>query len=190
MEEETKVEVEVVPTATEPSEKEKVEAELEKVEASKRTKLEKLEYTKSRVDAQIAEEKAKAGETPDDDRPLTVREFKAMQQQTAQETALSLADSIENEAERKLVKHHLENTIKPSGDPQTDLKNARLIVNSVKNGQIVEETLRSVKARPAGSTPSAPPKETTKAELTIEERTIMRGFGLTEAEVLAQRPTE
>lgn len=197
MKDETKVGTTVAPTATpeaipEPSqERDNIQVELDKVEARKKTRLEKLEYTKTRVEQQIAEEKEKAGiKEEDEDRPLTVREFNNLQQEKAKETALTMANDIESEAERKLVIHHLENTIKPSGDPQTDLRNARLIVNAVKNGQIVEETLRRVSPRAAGSGPSAPPKETQSTELTKDEKEIMQGFKLTEAEVLAARPKE
>lgn len=198
MEEENKVDTTVPPTETpeaipEPSqEKDNIQAELDKVEARKKTRLEKLEYTKTRVEQQIADEKAKAGikEDMDEDRPVTIRDLRAIQQETARETALTMAENIENEAERKLVIYHLENTIKASGDPQTDLRNARLIVNAVKNGQIVEETLRATKARTAGSAASAPPKEKQTTELTKDEKEIMQGFKLTEAEVLAARPKE
>lgn len=196
MEETTKVETteEVVPTATEPEpsqEKDPVQKELERVEAKpKRTKLEQLEFTKKRVEDQLAEERRKAGIVEDDDRPLTVREFKALQQDTATETAIKLSDSIENEAERKLVQYHLENTIKPSGDAQTDLRNARLLVNAVKNGQIVEETLRTVKPKTTGSGTGAPPKEKQTTELTKEERIYATAFKLTDEQVIAARPRE
>ncbi len=173
----------------EPSqEKDPVETELEKVESAKRTRLEKLEYTKNRVEAQIAAEKAKSGVVDtDEDRPVTVRELKAMQTETAKDTALTLADEIENENERKLVRHHLENTIKPSGDAQTDLRNARLIVNAVKNGQIIEDTLRVTKARSVSSGTGAPPKEKQTTELTAEEKQIKQTFKLSDAEILAAR---
>lgn len=199
MDEENKVDTTVSPTETtevtetsEPSqEKDPIQAELDRVERKpKHSKLEQLEYTKRRVEEQLAAERQKAGITEDDDRPLTVREYKSIQQETAQDIAIKLAGDIGGEAERKLVIHHLENTIKPSGDPQTDLRNARLIVNAVKNGQIVEETLRRVPPRTAGSAASAPPKEKQTAELTADERLLMSGFHLTEAEVLAARPKE
>lgn len=199
MDEEKKVDTTVSPTeatevitTSEPSqEKDPVQAELDKVEAGKKTRLQKLEYTKTRVEQQIAEEKSKAGIREDDqDRPMTVREFNNLQQEKAKETALSMANEIENEAERKLVIHHLESTIKPSGDPQTDLRNARLIVNAVKNGQIVEETLRRTVPRSTGSAVGAPPKEKQATELTKDEKDLMRAFKLTEAEVLAARPQE
>lgn len=172
-------------------EKDPVQAELERVEKKpKRTRIETLEYNIERLKKEREAELKKAGITEDDDRPLTIREFKSLQQEQAQETAFKMADSIENESERKLVQYHLENTIKPSGNAETDLKNARLIVNAVKNGQIVEEQLRAVKPKAAGSAASAPPKEKQMTELTKEEKDLMVAFKLTEAQVLAARPKE
>lgn len=194
MEDEPKVETEVVPTATEsePSqEKDPIKEELERLDKKpKRSKLEQLEYTQRRVNDQIADERRKNGIEEDDNRPLTVAEFKALQAQQAQETAVKLSDSIEDDSERKLVQYHLENTIKPSGDAATDLRNARLIVNSVKNNMIVEETLRGMKPKAAGSAASAPPKEKQATDLTADEKAIMLAFKLSEAEVLAARPKE
>lgn len=195
MDDEVQVDTTTSPTEEiEPSqEKDPIQEELDKVEEKqkpKRTRLETLAYNRDRLEKEIAEERKKSGITEDDDRPMTVREFKSIQQQTAQDTALTLADEIESDAERKLVKHHLENTIRPSGDPQTDLRNARLIVNSVKNGQIAEETVRAQKARTAATGTGAPPKEKQVNELTKDEHELMRGFGLTEAEVIAARSKE
>lgn len=193
MEEKTKVDTVVSPTETEPSqEKDPVQAELDRVEAQpKKSKLEKLEYTEKRIKQQISEEKAKAGIVEDDeDRPLTVREYRSIQQEEAQSTAISLAGQIENEAERKLTQYHLENTIKPSGDAQTDLRNARLLVNAVKNSQITEEALRTTKVRTTGSGAGAPPKEKQTTELTKEERDYAKAFQLSDAQVIAARPKE
>lgn len=193
MDENTQVEPEVaVPTAapevtetsapSQESQENLVQAELDKVETAKRTKKEKLEFTKQRIERQLAE----LGESPDvidEDRPLTLRTLQAYEAEKAKETAVTLAEQIDNEAERRLVLHHLENTIKPSGDAETDLRNARLIVNAVKNGQLAEESARVSKARIAPSAPSAPPRqEGAKPEFSAEEAAIMRGFKLTEEE--------
>src|ERR1044072_3196734 len=166
-------------------EKDPLQAEVERIEKKpKRSKLDQLEYTQRRVNEQLAEERKKAGIEEDDNRPFTVAEFKAMRQQEAQDTALTLADEIQDDAERKLTKYHLENTIKPSGDTQTDPRNALLIVNAVKNRQIAEEVMRFQKPRVGGSAPSAPPKEkATTPEFSREERDFMRVTGLTPDDV-------
>lgn len=190
MEDETQV-VEETQTTTAPSqENDPVEEELEKIETAenaKRTKLERLQYNKERIERELAEEAAKNGVELDENRPLTVREFKAMQAHEAQETAKSLAESeIADDKERKLVLHHLENTIRPSGDAATDLRNARLIVNAVKNRQVAEEVVRSAQARTHASTAGAPPRQdSTKPELSQEEQRFAKMTGLSEEEIKA-----
>lgn len=181
---------ESVPTAEpeetpEPSqETDPVEEELERIETTKRTKLEKLEYTKQRIEKQLAEERRKEGIVDEDDRPLTVREFRALQAQEAQYTAKQLVENLDvPENVKRLAKHHLDNTVKPSGDPQTDLTNALALVEAVRNRQLGEEAARAAKVRTAPSSPSAPPKTPGSVpEFTKEERAVMRGFKLTEEE--------
>lgn len=171
---------------TEPSQDDPVEQELKRVqEKPKRSRLETLEYNRNRLQKEIEDEKAKAGivEEEDDNRPLTVAEFKAMNAREAQATALSLAESIENESDRKLTLYHLENTIRPSGDAHTDLLNAQLIVNSVRNGMLAEESARSAKARSLPGAPSAPPRQRgAEPEFSSDESKIIKGFGLTAEE--------
>jgi len=175
----TPEETPIVPSQTE----DPVQQELDRIENDKRSKLERLQFNKERIEREIAAQTGQQPAASDEDRPLTVREFKALQAVEAQDTAKTLADSIEDEKERTLVIHHLENTIKPSGDAATDLRNARLIVNSVKNGQLAEEALRTAKARTAPSAPSAPPRApTAKPEFSAEETAIIKAFKLTDDE--------
>lgn len=179
--------VEAVPAAApeetpkEPSqEADPIQEELEKVEKGKRTQREKLEYTKQRVEQQLAEL-----ENEDENRPLTVKEFRALQAETANKTARQLVDSIdESDAYKALVKHHLESTIRPSGDAQTDLLNARRLVDGVKNRQLAEEATRAAGARTSPSSPSAPPKDKGKEpELTAEQQRFAKVTGLTPDQV-------
>lgn len=191
MEEETQVEdTQIEETTTEPSEESAVEEELERIETeanAKRTKLERLQYNKERIERELAEEAARNGVEVDEDKPLTLRDFKAMQAHEAQETAKSLAESqIADDKERKLVLHHLENTIRPSGDAATDLRNARLIVNAVKTRQIAEEVTRSAQPRAHASAAGAPPKrDSAKPELSPEEKQFASFAGLSDDEVKA-----
>lgn len=196
MEEETQVEdtqIEEETTETVPSEvSDPVEEELEKIETGKnekRSKLERLQYNKERIEKELAEEAARNGVEVDEDKPLTLREFKAMQANAAQETAKSLAESeIADEKERKLAIHYLETTIRPSGDAATDLRNARLMVNAVKNRQVAEEVARTAQPRAFASSAGAPAKPASKKpDLTPEERQFARQTGLTEEEVMAAR---
>lgn len=197
MDENKEADLEAAPAAEEPSPEEQdsskdpIEAEIGLVERKEKTKLEKLVYTKERVDKQIAEEKQKLGIEDDDmDVPLTKREYNAIKFEESRQEAVDLSDSIEDDNERKLVKYHLEHTIRPTGDPQTDLRNARLLVNGVKNGQQLEEIARARTPRASVSSPSAPPRGEVKDDLTPEEKNIMKGFGLTKEKVLAARPKE
>lgn len=183
---------EVVPTTTEeqvPSQEvDPVKAELDRVdEKPKRSKKEQLLYTKRRVEQQLKE----MGETvepekddSEEDRPLTVKEFNRLSAERELTNAVTLADQIEDENERRLTQHYLENVIKPSGDAKTDLRNAQLMVNAVKNGQIAEEAVRTAKVRTTTTSPSAPPKDkAAEPELSKEDEAIKRGFGLSPEEV-------
>lgn len=193
MNEENKVEQESVPQPDEnletetqaPSEEDPVKAELEAVEKkSKRTALEKLEYSKRRIEEQLAEEKAKSGIVEDDDRPMTVAEYKRLRGVEGIESASEMADNIEDEHERKLTKHYLENSVKPSGDPKADFSLAQAMVNAVKNRQVAEDSGRAMKVRTNSSTPSAPPKEKTQEiELSKEDAAVARGFNLSQEEI-------
>lgn len=166
-------------------EEDPVKAELDSIDTKKRTKLEKLQYTKQRIDEQIAAEKVASGVVEDeDDKPLTIGEFKRLRAQEGLESAIELADKIEDPNERKLAKHYLENNIRPSGDAKDDLRLALAMVNAVKNGQIAEEAVRTVTPRTTTSTAGAPAKEKpTTVDLSKEDSAIARGFGLTEEEV-------
>lgn len=159
-----------------------IEAELGKLKGKeKRTRLDKLIFTKQRIEEQLLEEKKALGieeEKVDDTKPLTLGEYKKIKQEEAKETALDMADDIQDEKERELTKFHLENTIKLSGDPKKDLRQARLLVNAVKTAQIAEEAARK-------STPSshfggagAPPLETPEFNPTPEEAQMMQMKGL------------
>lgn len=192
MDTETQVEQPVVPTTTTeettvtpvPSQEDPLQKELDRIETGKRTQKEKLLYTKQRIDKQLAE-MGEGTEVEDENRPLTLKDLRAYTAVAAQETAMSLADEIEDANEQKLVKHYLETTIKPSGDAQTDLRNARLMANAVKNRQIAEEAGRAAHARTSPSAPSAPPRQAgTEPEFTLEQTRLMKGFGITKEEAV------
>ena len=170
--------------------------ELDKVQNNKPkyTKVEKLKFTKKRIEEQL---KAELGddyenddEEPldDDKRPLTVGEFKKMQVDKTVKTALTLADEIESPIERELVKHHLENTIKSSGDAQEDLKNARAIVNNLKNQKILEENGRRINPKEFNSGGTGPAKDAINDELLPDEIPFTRApFNMSKADILKAR---
>lgn len=156
-----------------------VKKELDKIK-SKPTQREKILHRKSILDAELAkldeedggdESAGDESEEDDDDKPLTVGQFKKMQKDEAKKSALVLADEIEDEDDRELVKHYLKTRVVPSGNPAEDLKFARGAVSSLKNTQIAEELVRKGKGNSGGRGSGAPRKgdderfEPTAAEL-------------------------
>lgn len=189
MEKEIQADKEVIAPATIEQEQDPLKNELEKVQRKGRTKAEKLLYTKKRVDEQLKELGIEDEPLEDEDaKPMTVGDFKKMQAQTATKTALDLANEVSNETERELLKYHLENTIRSTGNPQEDFKLAQGLVNSVKNQQILEETLRKPPIKTHGSGSGAPPKDTKQEEFTTEELSYMKApFNLTKEQIIAAR---
>lgn len=170
--------------------KKETRSELEKAAFSLKKTAERLkELGGDPVSALGIESKKETEPESDDDAPVTVGMLKKLQQETAHKSALQLADDIENETERELVKYHLENSIKSSGNPQEDVRLARTIVNAVKNKQIIEEQSRKIPAKTHSSASSAPAKVEQEVELTMEELAFMRPpFNMTKDEILKARP--
>ena len=171
------------------SQKNLMAEELERVKSSKYSQKEKLKYTLKRVQAQLHELGEDDEEEDDDNRPLTVGEWKKLQQEASKSSELDYISTITDPVERELTKHHLENTIKPSGDPEADFKAARTLANSIRTQKIMEEAARKPKAKTHSGASSAPPKrEEDKLELTKDEQILQRWGGLTDEEVRATRP--
>lgn len=186
---------EPVVETTEPSQ-DPIQAELDKVEkkGEGRTKLEKLEFTKKRIDQQIAEEHKALGieVTPvpsDDDAPVTVGMLREIEARQSTKTALQMAEEIADPKERELTIHHLENTIRSSGNPAEDLRLAKSIVFSVKNGQIAQEAARGTTPNRAPSAPGAPPLVTEKQpDLTPTEMAFLgKPWNMTKEAIIAAR---
>lgn len=199
MDEEKKEEVEkeVSPSGTAEQEKgeetqkqDPLKTELENLRKPGRSKREKLLYTKTRVEEQLEElDKEEGIDSDEDDKPVTVGMLKKLQTETATKTALQLADEITDETERELTKYHIENTIRPTGDPRKDLELAAIHVNAVKNRQIVEEITRKGDPSKIHSSGGHNPKDgKVEEELTEQELSFMRPpFNLTKAEILKAR---
>jgi len=129
--------------------------------------------------------------TIDKDAPLTVGMYEQMQKNLGQKTAIQIAEQITDPHERELTIKYLQTRIVPSGDPDDDVRFARQAVNSVKNGQIVEELSRATAPRTYGSGAGAPPKPQPKSpELTAQEQLFTKPpFNMTVAEIIAARTT-
>ncbi len=189
VETETKVEVE--------TEQGPLKTELERIQKqSKYTEAEKAEHSLKKnaekakeLGIDVSKVLGFSSNDPDEDNtPLTVGAWKKMQQETAAKTAIQQAEEIPNETERELVKHHLQNTIKSTGNPLEDLKLARALVNAVKNSQIIEETTRKVVAKTHSSASGVDLKRDLAPQFTPEERQMMGSpFNLSEKEILAAR---
>lgn len=128
--------------------------------------------------------------TEDDTRPMTVGEYKRMQEEGNTKTALELADQIADEKERELTKEYLK-MFSPTVKPEEAVRVARMAVNSAKHGQIVEEIGRKIIPSAVSSAAGAPAKQTDNAtiELTVAEIPFSKApFNMTPAEIVAKRP--
>lgn len=161
-----------------------LDTELNKAKAKTegRSKLEKLIFTKKRVEQQIEEERKAAGLEPeiieDDNAPVTVGMLKQMEREKAARTAVEMAEDIEDEKERELTKHHLQNTIRSSGNPKEDFRTARMLVNAARTAQIATEAGRKTTPRSYVTGAGAPPLETQPFEPTPDEAMMMGMKGL------------
>lgn len=142
-------------------------------------------------EAVLGIKKSEVSTDDDDEKPLTVGAFKAMQREDAKKNALQLADGLDTDDHTKtLVKKYLEERIRPSGDAQEDLRFALLAVSSVKNSKLAEEVQRTTSPQRFSSGAGAPPKQVSKEpELTSAELPFTKApFNMTAAEIIAKRP--
>lgn len=172
-------------------EQDPLKTELEKVK-TKRTQKEKLIYTKNRIDQQLRELDGDAEDVEpsleDDDKPMTLGEFKKIQAKNVTKSALQLADEIENESERELVKHYLQNKIVSSGNAQEDVSDARALANKVKNAKIAEMANKKPGVTRASSNGGGPQYIAPEEELTPSEQRMMKApWFLTKEKILAAR---
>lgn len=90
-----------------------------------------------------------------------------------------------NEDEAELIKYHLKHSIRPSGDDEADILNAKALANKARLSQAASERMRSEgrppaeKERGAGAK-DAPPKE---IKLSQKDQEIARAFGLSKEEI-------
>lgn len=209
MDELKKEEAVAVPTSETPGqapeptapEQDPLKGELDRVQqAGGKTELEKAQYTLRKTAERIAAlggdassvlVKPKENEpSNEDEKPLTRADLKEILATNANKTAQQLADEIPDNTERELVKYHIENSIRPSGDAQEDLRTARRIVNSIKNERIVEEVARKTPPQTHSSASGAPPIRTANPqELTPVEMNFMKPpFNMTREQIIKARP--
>lgn len=110
----------------------------------------------------------------DEDAPVTVGMLRKMETEKAHTTAIQMADDIQDENERKLVKQLLETRIKPSGDAEADLRLALGYVNSVRNGQMADMVLRRTDPKRTAAGGSASVKVEEQFTPTADEARMMQ----------------
>lgn len=158
-----------------------------------KTELEQAKFKRDQINKRIVElegGKSSSEDEDDDDTPLTVGKLREIEKNKAVKTAEKLAESIEDETERDLVIWNLHNTIKATGNPEEDLRNARAIANASKNAAIAEEASRGRNASNHASGSGAPPKRSDdgKFQPTADELPFMRPpFNMTEKDIKAAR---
>lgn len=193
-------EEETVETTEIQPEQDPLKTELDTIQRKQgRSEKEKAEFTLKKTAERVKElggdpnsilgiEMKEVVEPDEDDMPVTVGMLKKLQQQTTFKTALQEAEEIPNETERELVKYHLENTIKSTGNPSEDLRLARALVNSVKNTKIIEEVARKGQPKDHSTSSGVDANQDKETIFTEEEKQMMKApFLLTEKDVLDAR---
>lgn len=126
----------------------------------------------------------------DDDKPLTVKDFRNLQKRDAHQTAIQLAEQLGDD-ERDTVKDILSSRIVPSGDAQRDLKEARAIANADRNAKILEEASRKgigTRTAAGGSAPAGVEDDFIPTE--TEARMMQPPYNLSREKILAIRQKE
>lgn len=160
-------------------------------------RLDKMKRKRAIIDRQLRD----AGELEEDDldlddddelnRPVTFGDLQRIEREKATQTAVQMADEIEDSAAKKAVKDALARVV-PSGDPQKDYRDAIAIASRDKNNKILEELGRKVIPNQHQSGSGAPPRRA-DAEFTptAEEAHFMKPpFNLTKEDILKARPQE
>lgn len=192
-------EVETVETVE--TEQDPLKTELERVQKGGRTEKEKAEFSLRKTAERLAELggdatailgiKVEDTIEDEDDLPVTKGELRKLMVQGATKNALQLAEDIEDQTEKELVKYYLENRIAPSGNPQEDLRDARRIVNSLKNEQIIKEAARKTPPKTHSNSSGVDAKQEQEIVLTADELQLMKHpFKMTKEQVLAARKGE
>lgn len=125
----------------------------------------------------------------EDDKPITKKELdEYLRKLNTEKNSEQLANEIQDEYERELVKYHLQNTIKSSGDAKEDFQIARTLANSVRNKKFEElaDLKPAAKSHSSASGASIPPKPV-EEELTAEEKMFLATGKITKEEILALR---
>ena len=123
----------------------------------------------------------------DDDKPLTVKDFRQLQKNDAKKTALQLADELP-EDERDEVKALLESRIVPSGNAEQDLRDARAIVNTAHNAKIAEHLANKTNPKKTAAGGSSDARSEDEFVPTPDEAAFMKPpYNTSKEKILAAR---
>lgn len=158
-------------------------------------KIQKLRRKKGFIDKELRdlgveiedEDDDDAEEEDDDSQPLTRGDLRRIEAEKAKQTAVQMADAIEDAGDKAAVKDALARIV-PSGDPEKDLKAAVAIANADRNSRVLEEFARRPFVRTHPTSPGAGARREEPIVLTQEEKGFMRApFNMTEKEIIAAR---
>jgi hypothetical protein len=205
---ETKVEDVITPTTVVTEDPIKSELERIKGQTQGKSPKEKFEYKLQRELAQAKEmgidiaELAGIKTQPIEDnvaeeKPLTRKDLEQILQSRPSQTksATEMAMEIENEAERELHLHYLENAIRPSGNAEQDFQTAKVMVNGIKmQNQLKLNSMKPETISHSTASSFTPEKKETfdNQKLTREEEMFLtdariRGVALTKEEIIMMR---
>ena len=132
-------------------------------------------------------------EEENEEKPLTRKDIEQLlgQSKPKEKSAVELAQEENvSDTEKELTLYYLENIIRPSGNANDDLKNAKTMVNSVRNSKIMEMQNLKPEAKSFSNASSIEIKNTTQnIQLTPEEDLFYRqsqkdGIPFTKEEII------
>lgn len=177
-----------------PSKDDEYQKELEELEGTKKrskkdVKKQRREHYKKRQAYKRQEEEY---DDEDDSNDEDLREFVLEQNERLREeiTRSRISELVSrytrNENEAKLAKYHLENSLKPSGDLDADVKNAVALANRSRIQNELEEVKRSYASKDSTSNYSGGgqrPKVKQKIKLSEKDKRIIEDFKITPEQV-------
>lgn len=199
--EEVKTEVKTETKETEETDPIKTELERVKGQTQGKSQKEKFEYKLKRELAQAQEMgieiESLLGKDANEDEPVTRKDLvEALETlKPITKSAHDMALEVENEAERELYLHYLDNAIKPSGNAEQDFQVAKTMVDGVKlKNQIKMNDIRPEVQRTSTANSIQPIKTQSfdGERLTPEEQLFfddarVRGVPLTKEEIIKMR---
>ena len=182
LEAETSEEEETEDEESEESEEVDYKGELEKANKL----LEKKDKQIGQAEHVIEELKKDGKIDPSIIEELIEKKFSTFTEQIRGDAIDSMVHSYSsNEDEAELIKYHLKNSIRPSGDDEADILNAKALANKSKFTQQASERRRAEMRQEPDKAKGAGAKEEVKKtpKLSKEASNIAKAFGLSKEEI-------